>query len=135
MSYEQHANEWHMIGRLTQDPRVMNKGETKLAFARIVTLTISKDATPKYFDLKGFSKTADIMATLGKGQTVSFKGTVEQRKVMIDGRETLIPDLVVRSVHTLTAIPKRADAPQPAPSSPPQPNYAEADFDDGNPFN
>jgi single-strand DNA-binding protein len=85
-----------IVGRLTQDPELAERGGTKVCDLRIAENGTAEDK-PVYIDVTAFRRQAEVCAEhLAKGRLVGITGTLRFRQWEKDGRK--------QSRHSIDAI-------------------------------
>lgn len=71
-------NKWFGIGRLTKDPAVMNKAETKIARYSLAVDRRSKDKQADFINIVAFGRNADFAELyLHKGTKIAVEGRIQ----------------------------------------------------------
>lgn len=92
-------NNWIGIGRLTKDPAILNKTETKIARYTLAVDRRSKDKGTDFINCVAFGRNADFAEMyLHKGMKIAVEGRIQTGSYKNkDGNTVYTTDIVINS--------------------------------------
>jgi single-strand DNA-binding protein len=104
-------NSVNLVGRLTKDPELAERGKTKVCDMRIAVNGRGK-TPPLFIDVATFNKQAEACARyLGKGSQVAVAGSIRHAEWESDGQKRSKHSVLAREVQFLDG---RSEVSQPA---------------------
>ena len=101
-------NSVNLVGRLTKDPELNERGETKVCDLRLAVNSIG-DAPPCFIDVAAFKGQAEACAKyLRKGAQIAVNGPIRYSEWETDGQKRSRHSVLAREVNFLD--PKPEDA-------------------------
>jgi len=103
-------NSVNLVGRLTKDPELTERGETKVCDLRIA-VNGQGDQPPVFIDVAAFKGQADACATyLAKGSQVAVSGSLRYAQWESEGGKRSKHSVLAREVRFLDPKPASGEA-------------------------
>jgi single-strand DNA-binding protein len=103
-------NSVNLVGRLTKDPELSQRGDTKVCDLRLA-VNGQGSAPPLFIDVATFKGQAEACARyLGKGSQVSVSGSLRHSEWESNGSKRSKHSVLAREVKFLDPRPEAADA-------------------------
>jgi single-strand DNA-binding protein len=103
---EQEMNSVNLVGRLTKDPELSERGKTKVCDLRIA-VNGQGESPPCYIDVAAFKAQAEACAKyLGKGSQVAVSGAIRYSEWKKDGSKRSKHSVLAREVRFLDPRPE-----------------------------
>ncbi len=103
-------NSVNLVGRLTKDPELAERGKTKVCDMRIAVNGRGKNP-PVFIDVAAFKKQAEACATyLSKGSQVAVSGSLRLDEWESNGSRRSKHSILAQSVQFLDGRPEESEA-------------------------
>lgn len=103
-------NNVNLIGRLTKDPELSERGDTKVCDVRIAVNGTGDKAPPLFIDVATFKGQAEACAKyLSKGSRVSVSGALRYSEWDKDGQKRAKHSVLAREVRFLDPKPAASE--------------------------